>query len=282
MKLNKIKRASEIIKNSNNLIISAGAGMSVDSGLPDFRGPEGFWREYPQFKKLNIFFQKAANPELFENRPNLAWAFYGHRFNLYKRVTPHSGFNILLKWAKLKKNYFVISSNVDGHFYKSGFSEDKVLEIHGNINYFQCNSCNYIIEIDDNYRFQVDEEKFEVENDHLPKCRKCNELLRPNILMFDDWTFNFNRVNSQRTSYYKFMNQCSESDRSVIIELGAGLAVPNIRIISESLLRNTNNFLIRINVKDSQCNIGNEGDNYISLEYSALEALQLLDKEILE
>ena len=65
------------LQQADYVIITAGAGMGVDSGLPDFRGNEGFWRAYPPLKRLNIDFVSMANPMWFRENPKLAWAFYG-------------------------------------------------------------------------------------------------------------------------------------------------------------------------------------------------------------
>ena len=71
--------------------------MGVDSGLPDFRGNEGFWKAYPPLAKLGIQFEEMANPQWFNDEPNLAWGFYGHRLNKYRKTAPHAGFSILKK-----------------------------------------------------------------------------------------------------------------------------------------------------------------------------------------
>lgn len=76
------KNIRKVINESEIVIITAGAGMGVDSGLPDFRGNDGFWKAYPIAKELNLSFQQLANPKWFEEKPNLAWGFYGHRYNL--------------------------------------------------------------------------------------------------------------------------------------------------------------------------------------------------------
>ena len=78
----KAQKAAEIIQESDAIIILAGAGIGVDSGLPDFRGNEGFWRAYPMLKNIGGL-ESVASSKLFINKPNLAWGFYGHRFNLY-------------------------------------------------------------------------------------------------------------------------------------------------------------------------------------------------------
>src|SRR5688572_20278296 len=90
-----LARAARAIRGAEYLVIAAGAGMGVDSGLPDFRGPQGFWRAYPAFEKLGLRFEEIANARWFDEDPHLAWGFYGHRLNLYRRTRPHEGFEIL-------------------------------------------------------------------------------------------------------------------------------------------------------------------------------------------
>src|SRR5215472_16609198 len=87
-----LRRAAEAIGAADALVIGAGAGMGVDSGLPDFRGAQGFWRTYPPYAKLGLSFIELANLQWFESDPALAWGFYGHRLNLYRATEPHAGF----------------------------------------------------------------------------------------------------------------------------------------------------------------------------------------------
>src|SRR4051794_34794966 len=133
-----IAAAKAAIERADALLIAAGAGMGVDSGLPDFRGPEGFWRAYPAFEKLGLRFEQIANPRWFADDPHLAWGFYGHRLNLYRAMPPHKGFETLLRWARRKGEYFVFTSNVDGHFQRAGFPDQRIIECHGSIQHVQC------------------------------------------------------------------------------------------------------------------------------------------------
>ena len=117
-----MKEARQWIQESDAVLITAGAGMGVDSGLPDFRGKEGFWNAYPIARKLDLSFEDMANPRWFSTNPKLAWAFYGHRLNLYRKTVPHEGFQLLLALVKRKyEEYFIFTSNVDGQFQKAGF-----------------------------------------------------------------------------------------------------------------------------------------------------------------
>ena len=117
-----IQTAARVISQSDCLWIGAGAGIGVDSGLPDFRGDEGFWKAYPPLKRLGLTFYDMANPQSFHGDPTRAWGFYGHRLQRYRSTRPHQGFQILRSWCQeLGKDSFVFTSNVDGHFQSSGF-----------------------------------------------------------------------------------------------------------------------------------------------------------------
>lgn len=96
------EQAASIIREAEVFIITAGAGMGVDSGLPDFRGEHGFWNAYPAYARLGLSFAQCANPMHFFSNPHFAWGFYGHRTNLYRETIPHAGFHIIRKWIEKK------------------------------------------------------------------------------------------------------------------------------------------------------------------------------------
>ena len=92
-----LQQAATWLRAADGLLITAGAGMGIDSGLPDFRGPGGFWAAYPALGRARIAFESIANPAAFASDPALAWGFYGHRLDLYRRTEPHAGFRLLQK-----------------------------------------------------------------------------------------------------------------------------------------------------------------------------------------
>lgn len=115
-----LEHAAELIEQADNLIIAAGAGVGVDSGLPDFRGRNGFWQAYPAFATAGIDFVRIANPKSFAEDAACAWGFYGHCLALYHQTLPHTGFSILKRWARLiPLGATVLTSNVDGQFEKA-------------------------------------------------------------------------------------------------------------------------------------------------------------------
>lgn len=247
-----INRAAIALKEADGIFITAGAGIGVDSGLPDFRGNEGFWKAYPPIAKLGVSFAQMANPMWFDRHPNLAWAFYGHRLNMYRKTNPHHGFYFLLDIAKNKpEGYFVFTSNVDGQFQKAGYDENRIEECHGSIHFLQCTrGCTSDIWDAEGTDVIVDEETFLAQNP-LPHCPHCGDLARPNILMFGDWNWISSRSDMQSNALHSWLVNFRTSDsKLVIVEMGAGEAVPTVRMKSEYVANSFNGKLIRINPRD--------------------------------
>lgn len=270
-----IREAAKAINKADALLVTAGAGMGVDSGLPDFRGKEGFWRAYPSIAKLGLSFVEMANPSWFEDDPLLAWAFYGHRLNLYRSTIPHDGFAKLLAWGKNKPfGYFVFTSNVDGQFQKAGFDSNRIVECHGSIHHFQCTkTCANSIWDATNENIEVDEAIFRARHP-LPKCQHCSHLARPNILMFDDWSWIHERSSTQQKRFEQWLQmlerQCA---RIAVIEMGAGIAIPSVRITSEAVVGRIRGSLIRINPREFKVPSG-----HIGLATGALAGIRQLDE----
>ncbi len=246
-----IQKAKQLLEEADAIFITAGAGMGVDSGLPDFRGVEGFWNAYPKAKELGLQFEEMANPEWFESDPKLAWAFYGHRLHLYRDTVPHNGFKQLLMSNTKKYGSFVFTSNVDGQFQKAGFSEEKVLECHGSIHHLQCmDNCQGMLWSSDDTFVEV-EEGFKAK-EPLPSCPFCGAMARPNILMFGDYGWEYARTDGQRERLSLWIDKLErEGAKLAIVEMGAGTAVPTVRNTSEQIAGRFGVPLIRINPRES-------------------------------
>ena len=194
-----LAQAAALVREAEALLVTAGAGMGVDSGLPDFRGDSGFWQAYPPFARLGLSFAELANPGWFARDPELAWGFYGHRLNLYRGVTPHGGFARLLdRGAACPAGLFVFTSNVDGQFQRAGFPSDHIVECHGSIHHLQCcTPCGRHIWSAESARVEVDETSMRATST-LPTCPHCGGLARPNVLMFGDWKWVPDRTGLQQ------------------------------------------------------------------------------------
>ena len=258
-------RAATLIANADAVIITAGAGMGVDSGLPDFRGPGGFWKHYPALAEAGLKFSDIACPQAFEDNPERAWGFYGHRLDLYRRTVPHLGFQILLNIAdRLARGAFVFTSNVDGHFQKAGFPQDRIYECHGSIHHLQCFApCSHKI-WEATFDPEVDEARCHMTSP-LPRCPDCARLARPNIMMFHDWGWFDERSRAQALRLRDWRNSLK---KPVVIELGAGKDIPTVRLYSEEQGRWAP--LIRINPRESQRPGWAKG---VSISLGALEAM---------
>ncbi len=240
-----IEQIKNLFKHADSLIISAGAGMGVDSGLPDFRGNQGMWQAYPELGKQRIDFSEIANPAAFKRHPHLAWGFYGHRLALYRQTTPHQGFALLKQLAEqLELPYFVFTSNVDGQFQKAGFAPDQIYECHGSIHYLQClNVCQQHIWSANELSPDIAQHDCQWQGP-LPQCPACGHLARPNILMFKDAAWISQRQMQQAKRLDSFLKN---HHQAVVIEVGAGTAIPTVRYFSERFAPR----LIRINPRES-------------------------------
>lgn len=243
-----IEHAASLIEQADALIVAAGAGMGVDSGLPDFRGTEGFWRAYPALREAKMDFYEIASPRTFEQSPELAWGFYGHRLSLYRETAPHAGFDLLQGWGAQKiHGLSVFTSNVDGQFQKAGFDPAHIYECHGSIHHLQClTPCQEHVWAADNFLPDVDEDRCWLRHSP-PTCPHCGAVARPNVLMFSDWAWLEQRSAAQADRQERWLSQVS---RPVVIELGAGTAIPSVRHFSHRVIHEFGGRLIRINPND--------------------------------
>lgn len=269
-----IERAATLIRQAQSLVIAAGAGMGVDSGLPDFRGNTGFWKAYPALEKAGLEFVSVASPRTFENNPALAWGFYGHRLALYRKTVPHPGFDLLQHWgSRMPGGLSVFTSNVDGQFQKAGLPENRINEHHGSIHHLQClQDCGAGIWAADEFVPEVDEQNCLLLN-HPPVCPDCGGIARPNILMFGDWKWKEERSLAQESMQESWL---STATKVVVIELGAGTAIPSVRHFSDRVVREHGGRLIRINPRESEVDDSLD----VGLEMGALDALRKLESAL--
>lgn len=262
------RQAAVHILQADALVITAGAGMGVDSGLPDFRGNQGFWEAYPALGKAKLGFMDVASPQTFRSDPALAWGFYGHRLNLYRKTVPHAGFAMLKHWSKqVARGSFVFTSNVDGQFQKSGIPADRIVECHGSIHHLQClTGCSFSVQPADDFVPEVDEAACRLLNEP-PICQSCGNILRPNILMFGDPDWMDEREVLQIARMRQWVEQ---PRRVVIIEMGAGTSIPTVRNFGERILtyERLKAVLVRINPTEAD---GPKGT--ISMQCGALAGL---------
>jgi NAD-dependent deacetylase len=150
------------VKDSNYTTIFTGAGMSTESGIPDFRSKDGLWR--------GIDPMTVATADALANNYDLFHEFYKARLENLVGSKPHKGYEILARWEKEGLIQSIATQNVDGFHKRAG--NKKVYELHGSINSFRCSNCNE----------RVSKESFMKKE----PCPKCQGTLRPSIVLFGE------------------------------------------------------------------------------------------------
>ncbi|GAB4283626.1 MAG: NAD-dependent protein deacylase Cob2 [Marinilabiliales bacterium] len=162
---NLFKKAAEIIKNSNHTVVFTGAGISVESGIPPFRGKNGLWSKYnPKYLDLDFFI---SNPkESWQVIKELFYDFFGE-------AKPNAAHKAIAELEKLSYVKSVITQNIDNLHQLAG--SKNVIEYHGNSSFLTCINCHT----------KYEKELFSFNN--LPLyCRKCNDLLKPDFVFFGE------------------------------------------------------------------------------------------------
>jgi NAD-dependent deacetylase len=163
-----IKNAAKTIARSRVVIGFTGAGISTESGIPDFRTMGHFWEGFdPATFEVEI-----DSREAFEKNPGKVWGFFSQALGLMEQVRPSSGHNALARLGKLGRMAAVITQNVDGLHQAAG--SENVIEFHGNMRQLHCLKCRA--------RYRWDERK---EGPIPPHC-ECGYVLKPEVPLFGD------------------------------------------------------------------------------------------------
>jgi NAD-dependent SIR2 family protein deacetylase len=211
------------IRNAEAILVFAGAGMSADSNLPTYRDREGFWNDYPPYRELDKNYESMMSPHGFAIDPHFAWGFFAHQYRIYKNATPHEGYTKLSEMLQSKKDYFVVTTNVDGLFLKSGFPEDHLHEAHGTIHKLQCaRTCQRISWRCEDLKVKVDYHTMKA-IDPLPICPSCGTLARPNIFMYGDTDDSYVWEELQESAKrFREWREKNFHKKVVILEIGVG------------------------------------------------------------
>ena len=166
-----IDLARILVASSIRVVALTGAGISTESGIPDFRGPQGIWTKNPKAEKLSNIHYYMSDPEV----RRLAWQ---QRLNHPAwHAEPNAGHLALANLERTRKLHALITQNIDGLHQKAGNSPAKVIEVHGTVREFVCMSCGIrgpmpvVLE-----RVRAGEED--------PPCRDCGGILKSATISF--------------------------------------------------------------------------------------------------
>lgn len=277
-----LQNAKQKINDAEALLFITGAGMSVDSGIPTYRGTNGIWTKSINIGKNTYSYDEISSLHMWKTRPELAWGFKSHFYKIMNELIPHDGyFNLYDYIDKNNKEYFICTSNIDGYFKRSGFDANKIYEVHGSVNYLQCmkkqcNIVNGVVEAS-NYP-NYDPDTFIAQT--LPQCIYCGEMSRPNVSMFGDVEFYGKPYEYQRKRLNDWLlNLENNNKKLLIIEIGCGINPHSLRMNNGKMMSGEwkmpvfkNNIgTIRINPDDQQNDL-----NTIHIPMGAMKGIRTL------
>jgi len=167
-----IKRGAEIIRNSSKILVFTGAGISTESGIPDFRSPGGIWTKY---NPSDFYFQKIISDEKAREK---YWEMSSGYWEGMKNAKPNRGHLSIKKLEDAGKLLAVVTQNIDRLHHKAGNSPEKIIELHGTAFSVSCLSCGKKYDRDEIER-RIREEGIKV-----PYCDECGGILKPDTISF--------------------------------------------------------------------------------------------------
>ena len=163
------KDLSQYIKEAKNIVVFTGAGISTESGIPDFRGPQGVWKT-----NTPIYFQDFIGSEEVRRE---SWKRKFSGKDIIKKAKPNTGHLAVTEIINKHQSAYLITQNVDNLHQDAGVPEDKITEIHGNASYASCLDC------ETRYELRPIKKVF-LENGAVPYCDSCGGIIKTATISF--------------------------------------------------------------------------------------------------
>lgn len=239
---NKLKTAlAAFAATSERVTVLTGAGISAESGIPTFRGPEGYWavgsKEYQP--------QEMGTYAMFSRTPDEVRAWYLYRRGVCRRAEPNPGHLALATLEqRFGERFTLITQNVDGLHLRAGNSLERTYQIHGNIDYMRCaRECS--AEIYPLPEGILAKEKgaslTEAERDLL-RCPRCGDRTRPHVLWFDEY---YNEVHFR---FHSSLEVAGQTGLLLVVGTSGATNLPNQVV---SLVYQTGGLIIDINPEET-------------------------------
>ena len=226
---------------SKRITILTGAGISAESNIPTFRGPEGYWtigsREYHP--------QEMATYSMFIQKPEEVWKWYLYRLGVCRKARPNPGHLAIVEMEKLFNDGFtLITQNVDNLHIRAGNSLEKTFQIHGNIFYMRCaNECSSnIYPLPEDISGKAKREDLTPEEQLLLRCPDCGERSRPHVLWFDE------AYNEKYYRYHSSLEVARQTELLLIVGTSGTTNLPN-QVAWE--VKNHDGIMIDINIEEN-------------------------------
>jgi NAD-dependent deacetylase len=157
------------------VLVITGAGVSAESGIPTFRGKDGYWR--------NLDPAKLATPEAFARDPRLVWEWYRERRQRIRNAQPNAAHVVITRLAQIADEFLLVTQNVDDLHRRAGLPREKMVQIHGDIFLTKCSHCDFGFT---DYDHDHEQEEEEEEENVVSRCSKCDALMRPGVVWFGE------------------------------------------------------------------------------------------------
>jgi len=163
-----VEQVAKMILESRKVVALTGAGISTESGIPDFRGPQGLWKQVDP---------KTSTIQFFKQFPEKFWQFMVERLEAIMRAEPNRAHYALAELERIGKLSSVITQNVDGLHFKAG--SKNVIELHGNVREAVCLSCGDVISLKKAL-------KMAKRSYFRPFCKRCGGPIKPNVVLINE------------------------------------------------------------------------------------------------
>jgi NAD-dependent deacetylase len=164
-----LKEFAHLIKSADRIVLFTGAGISTESGIPDFRSPGGVWTKQTPIDFSDFMRSDSARRETWRRRFEME--------KTLRQATPNRGHRAVAELIRTGKASSVITQNIDGLHQDSGIPDDKVIELHGNTTYAHCLDCGE--------RYEIDALRVQFEKDEVPPlCVKCEGFVKTATISF--------------------------------------------------------------------------------------------------
>ena len=233
------KSLHEFAKGTGRLTVLTGAGISAESNIPTFRGPEGYWtigsKEYQP--------QEMATYQMFAQKSDEVWKWYLYRLGVCKRALPNQGHHALVEMEALFKNRFtLITQNVDNLHIRAGNSLDGTFQIHGNVFFMRCfKECTRnVFPIPEALTGKEKNDPLTGQDRQLLLCPHCGSRTRPHVLWFDEI------YNEHYYRYHSALKVARETELLIVVGTSGATNLPN-QVVWE--VKQRNGIILDINIE---------------------------------
>ena len=214
------KMLATIARGDGRITVLTGAGISAESGIPTFRGPEGYWTVGSQVYQP----QEMATFSMFTLQPDEVWKWYLYRMGVCARAEPNPGHLALAEMERRFGDRFtLLTQNVDGLHLRAGNTLARTFQIHGNVFYMRCSQeCSEAVyPIPGGVRAKTREEHLTDSDRALLRCPLCGARSRPHILLFDE------SYNEHHYHFYSSLDTARQTALLIVVGTAGATNLPN-------------------------------------------------------